>query len=212
MHLGLGRPERQSWKGALWWRYHIQPTVVRPFDQAEYLHFTVAVGVPLESKVFKVFTHYSCYWGRFESRVLTHYVCCWGSRWKQSPVLTHMVAVVGPLWKQAKFHYLLFTQFSLFTQLQLLLGSLWKQSRRTCTLQLLLWAPWKAEYFTNYGCRWAPLWKQSTYLWSASEYIIFEWILSFSTKMRDTRNTSRGHLRRGAEASASLASLKRLCR
>jgi len=31
-----------------------------------------------------VLTHYSCYWGPFESRVLTHYSGCWGAVWKRS--------------------------------------------------------------------------------------------------------------------------------
>ena len=64
-----------------------------------------------------------------------------------------------------------------------MLVALWKQS--TYTLLLLLGPPLKAECLhitiavgglfesrerTHYRCCWGPFWKQSTYLWSASEY------------------------------------------
>ena len=80
------------------------------------------------------------------------------------------------------------------------------------TLQLILRAPSKAWYLhitvpvggpfesrvsAHYSGCWGPFWRQSTYLWSASEYIIWV-IISFSPKLRKnyTRNTSRVALKR----------------
>jgi len=91
----------------------------------EYLHITMAVGVPLESRVF---THYNCNWGPFESRLLAIAV---GHPFK-SRVLTHCNGCWGLF--QAEYLHIAVT-FGATTR---------KQS--TYTLQLLLVAPLIAEY------------------------------------------------------------------
>ena len=93
--------------------------------------------------------------------------------------------------------------FLIYT-LQMQMGALWKQN--TYILQLMLESPLKAEYLhitvasgglfesrvlTHCSCCWGLLWKQSTYIWSASEHII--WVdHKFSPKLRTVyvRNTS----------------------
>jgi len=88
----------------------------------------VKLGGPLKEKCLcikvtlglfesKVFTHYSCYWGPFESVVI---------------LLTHYICHCGPLCKCRTYI------------LHLLLGALWKRSEPSYILHLLLWASLKS--------------------------------------------------------------------
>jgi len=126
--------------------------------------------------------------------------CCWGPFQKQSAYA--LPWLLGALWKQnadtlqliltavLTAEYLHITvavrdpfKSRVLTRCRCCWGSFWKKS--TCTLQLLL----------------GPLWKQTTYLWSASEYIM--WVdNTFFTKSEKmcTRNTSRRPWKRGARS------------
>ena len=85
---------------------------------------------------------------------------------------------------------------------QMLLGPVWKQG--TYTLQLLLVAPMQAEYLHITAAVGGPF-ESRVLTYDLLQSIVYEWLLSFSPKMRKiyARSTSSGGLERGDEASAS---------
>ena len=140
--------------------------------KTRYLNITIAVGGPFESIVL---TYYNCCWVPFARKLLTHYNCCWQPLWKQGilhysccwvPLWKHstytlslllgaplkawyldITIAVGGLWKQRILHYSCCCgpfEIKILTHYNCCLGPLWKQA--TCTLQLVSWAPLKAEY------------------------------------------------------------------
>jgi len=52
--------------------------------EAEYLHISLAVVGPFESRLP---SNFSCCWGPFESKLPAHYSFCRGPLWKQSTYL-----------------------------------------------------------------------------------------------------------------------------
>jgi len=134
-----------------------------------------------------------------ESKVFTHCISCWGPLWKQNSLLIHYTCCWAPL----KARYL--THYSCYRV------PLWKRSEPTYTLQLLLWSLWnQSRLLTRCSCSGRPceadylhftvvvggpyesrvaylhmavalgaLWKQSTELWCSSENIIWAEIKVF---------------------------------
>ena len=148
--------------------------------QVEHLHITVSLR-PLQWSLIAEYLHISVdVGGPFESRLPSGWSCCWGPHWKQF----------------------------------------------ICTLQFLLGAPsmkFKSRVLTHFiGCVGAPLKAKYLYITVSvgppfeSKVLaydlfcstLYEWIISFSSKIRKiyARNTSRGPPKKGAEANASLAS------
>ena len=151
-------------------------------------------------------------WRRDWSRILTHYSCNCGSLQKQStctlPLLLGTllkaeylriaVGVRGPFESRVLTHSLLLKPFE----------------RRVLMHCSGCWGPLRMQNtstVTYYNCCWGPFWKQSIYLWSASEYITSMWVDStFFIKIDENLRAKHleGALKKGeSEASASLSSL-----
>ena len=108
--------------------------------------------------------------------VFTHYNWCWRPLWKQG-ILYYRFSR-GPLWKQSTY------------TLQLLLGTLCKQD--SYTLQVLLGAPLKAKY--QHITVSVGVFESRIVSYDLLCSTLYEWIISFSAKIRkvSARSTSRG--------------------
>jgi len=174
--------------------------------------------VPCESRVSCLDTTVAVE-GPFESRVPTHCSYYWGPLWKQSTYTLQLL--LGHLWKQGIYTLQLLLGTPLkarYLRIRVAVGPLWKQG--TCILQLLLGAPLKSEYLHMTVAAEGPF-EAKVFNYHVARKTIYEWIISFSPKMRAiyVRNILRGPLRaplrwarhfppgapqRGPEASASL--------
>jgi len=108
--------------------------------KASYLHITVAVWSPFESRVL---AHYTCYWGPLrKQRIYLHITIAVGGSF-ESKELYITVTVSGPF------------RIKVLAHCNCCWGPLWKKA--TYTLQLLLRAPLKIEYLhtTVFFCKWS---------------------------------------------------------
>jgi len=144
--------------------------------KTEHLHTAAAVKGIFESRVGYLHITVAVE-GPIESRVLPHYSDCWGHFESRVPI--HCNGCWGPFWSRVPAYYSCCWE------------PLWKHS-----------ACWPAHY----SCCWGRFWKNSTYLWFASEYII--WVdITFFTKNEKKLHAKHhdGAPKKGvAEASASL--------
>ena len=138
-----------------------------PFESRVRTHLCVAVatvgtfeisvltGAPSKAKYVRFTVVIG---GPSESRVLTRCSCYWGPVCKQYTCTVHLLLRV-----HLKAEYLRIT---------VIFGGPSESRKATCTLQLLL-GPFWSSVPAQYSSCWGPYGKQSTYLWSASEYIIW---------------------------------------
>ena len=188
--------------------------------KAEYLHITIAVGGPFGSKelthysFFKapsmtfesrvgLITHFSGFWGPFESRLPSNSSCCWGPLWKQSTctVPAHYSFCRGP-----------FNEVSKAECLHISVADVGPFESKLPLNSSCCWGPFESKVPAHYSFSRGPF-ESKVLTYDLLCSTLYEWIMNFSSKVRKIymRNTTRG-----PEASASLASPEthhwRLCR
>jgi len=109
--------------------------------KAEYLHITIAIGGPIERRVFA-----HCCWcsGSFQKQsILTYCSCCWEPF--ESRMFAHYSCSCGPFQKQSTY------------ALPLLLGALLKAKYLHIAVDVR--GIFERRALTHYSCCWGPFWK-----------------------------------------------------
>jgi len=131
------------------------------------MHITAAVGLGTPWKKGTYSSHYSCYTGGpFENIVLTHYSCCWRPLWKQS-TCTLQLALMG-ISKSEYLHITIAVEGAFNSSVFMHYsgcGGAPSKYRSSCG------GPFKSRVLAHCRCCWGPLWKKSTCLRFALEYI-----------------------------------------
>jgi len=163
--------------------------------KVEHLNKAVAVGNPFESKAL---TYYSWCWG------------LWGGFWKWNTYTQARNQFATPggaksFLRRAQIFWTMSNSFKLYPahfsrrdekfskEGFAPLHPHWLRACLHITVDIV--GAFESRVLTHCSCCWGPFWKQSTYLWSASEWpMLYEWTIRFSRKIKNiyTRITSRG--------------------